>query len=63
MSTDEQRADVIEALRNYQYYRDGFDDKSLAALDEPDVVRAIDYADDLVRVVCRSLGIASWELG
>jgi hypothetical protein len=53
------RADVVEALRDYLYYRECFGDDTL---DAPDVVSAIDAADRLALAVCQVLDIKRYEL-
>jgi hypothetical protein len=56
------RADVVQALRDYLYYREAVGDVTLAMLDAPDVVDAIRSADTLVGVVCRTLDVKRYEL-
>lgn len=62
LSGGSERADIIAAIRDFQHYRDAFGDATLVELDAPDVVAAIDNADELVRVVSKAFDIKRYEL-
>lgn len=60
------RADVVEAIRGYQYYRDGLSREYLNAIATEnglDYAVALDEADKLVETVRRAFDIKNYEVG
>lgn len=57
------RLQVVDAIRDYQYYRDalGEDDELLNELPH-DAARSIEEADRLVETICGALEIKRYEL-
>lgn len=57
------RPEVIDRIKDYQYYRDalGEDDELLNSLPH-DAARSIEEADKLVETICAALDIKRYEL-
>ena len=60
------RPEVVDAIRDYMYYRESLKEEYLAGISEEygmDYVESIDNADRLVETIRRAMDIKNFEVG